>query len=271
MEYFYDTTFHCALYWIKTAQTIADLIDNHLACFELSIEKLKPSFTFVTDFVATMPSVLGASVSPNRVSFFERCVGCGSHQLDTATNHSFDESVSKTSIITWNIWKKLLLFLKRVAWTTKFRPDNHSRKTIQQHSDQASTQLIYSCILFPMSSILFPILIKTRQKQLMMLKTHCAAITHHTDQSTKFLNVSSWFFMHRRCFRNVNLRLSLPCIQVLMNWRKQCANYYMVFNEHRPSNQSWKPIRHLLLKHFSLLTESSTSTFGPRLVSFIQF
>lgn len=49
----------------ETAQSTFHLVGNGLASLHSSIEKLNASFNFLIDFAPSIPSVLGASFSPN--------------------------------------------------------------------------------------------------------------------------------------------------------------------------------------------------------------
>lgn len=60
------------------------MIDKKLVDLNGSVDELEESFTFVTDCASAMPAVPGASVSPHRVPYSKCCVGCFSHQLNTA-------------------------------------------------------------------------------------------------------------------------------------------------------------------------------------------
>lgn len=57
------------------------------------------NFSFVTDCVAIMSRVCGASVSPNQVSFTDCLAGCISHQLSTAMKHVMHSSAIVGSCI----------------------------------------------------------------------------------------------------------------------------------------------------------------------------
>lgn len=58
---------------------------------------MKPYFTFVTDYVATLPVYFGASISLNRFLYSDRWVWCIAHQLNTAMKRRYD-NVTDVSI-----------------------------------------------------------------------------------------------------------------------------------------------------------------------------
>lgn len=81
----------------ESASCLREMMDKQLCEYGCSIETFSHSFTFVTDCAATMPAVFGASVSPNRVPFSEKWIGCIAHQLNTAMKKAYDD-VSDISI-----------------------------------------------------------------------------------------------------------------------------------------------------------------------------
>ena len=97
----------------ESAQAISELLDKNLNQFNSSIEKLKSSFTFVTDCAATMPAVFGASVSPNRVPYSERWVGCMPHQLNTVMKHAFEKVTDSAFENDVGHLKKLIRIFKK--------------------------------------------------------------------------------------------------------------------------------------------------------------
>lgn len=75
----------------ESAHALRDLMDSQLKQFDTSIENLNKEFTFVTDCAATMPTVFGASVSPNRVSYSELWIACIAHQFNTAMKNAYED------------------------------------------------------------------------------------------------------------------------------------------------------------------------------------
>lgn len=61
--------------------------------FNTSAEKLKHSFTFVTDCAAKMAAIFGVSISPSPVPFLDRWIACISHQFKTAIKHAVDNYI----------------------------------------------------------------------------------------------------------------------------------------------------------------------------------
>lgn len=63
----------------ESAESLRGLVDNSLKVYNTCVDHLRDRFTFVIDFAATMAATFGSSVSPNRVPFSERWVGCIPH------------------------------------------------------------------------------------------------------------------------------------------------------------------------------------------------
>ncbi|KAI0567133.1 hypothetical protein FGB62_4g472 [Gracilaria domingensis] len=76
------------------------------------------NFTFVTDCASTMPCIVGASSSSQRVPFSEKLMGCISHQLSTAMKHAMEEQITKKTIIATNLdsVKTIVRIFKQGNW-----------------------------------------------------------------------------------------------------------------------------------------------------------
>jgi hypothetical protein len=59
----------------------------------LSLETLNQSFTFVTDWAATMPRIVDASISEKNFPLSLKWAGCVVHQLDTCLGTAFNASL----------------------------------------------------------------------------------------------------------------------------------------------------------------------------------
>lgn len=89
-----------------------------------SIAEFETRFTAVTDCAATMPKVFGASISPSKVPFSHKWVGCISHQLNTCMKSSITEDVIGRSKISENltIVKSIISTIKHAGLNEKL-PD----------------------------------------------------------------------------------------------------------------------------------------------------
>jgi hypothetical protein len=80
----------------ESALAIRQTIDRALSdqFSGLSLDTLNEKFTFVTDWAATMPRIVGASVSEKIFPLSLKWAGCVVHQLDTCLGAAFNSSLS---------------------------------------------------------------------------------------------------------------------------------------------------------------------------------
>lgn len=112
----------------ETAEEIRKTLDECLvASTGKPLEAYEKNFTFVTDCAATMPCVFGASVSPARVPYCERWVGCISHQLNTAMKNAMKHEGIATSIIGQDLErvKKIVTLFKKASLNAEM-PEGHA-------------------------------------------------------------------------------------------------------------------------------------------------
>lgn len=95
--------------------------------FNISFDRLMKRFTLVTDWAATMPCIVGASASSNRVPFGSKWVGCVVHQLNTILKNVMDEQIKKKSTIATDLEnvKELVRIFKSGSWNSDL-PDGCS-------------------------------------------------------------------------------------------------------------------------------------------------
>ena len=102
------------------------------------MEDFEEKFTFETDCAPTMPKVFGASVSPAKVPYSQRWVGCISHQMNTAMKSAMQHHSIQDSII-----QKDLTNLKSLISTFKHASYNdelmNGYKLIQEVSTRFGT------------------------------------------------------------------------------------------------------------------------------------
>lgn len=100
----------------EIAQALCEMTKKSLEQYDTKIDELSKNFTFVTDRAATIPAVFGSSVSPNRVAYSDRWIGCVSHQLNTAMKYTFaDVSDQGIRNDTENLKKLIRIFKKKRA------------------------------------------------------------------------------------------------------------------------------------------------------------
>lgn len=88
------------------------MMDKKLEDYACSIEIFSGIFTFVADCAATMLAVFGPSVSPYRVPFSDKWVGCIAHQLTTAMKKAFDDVYEESIRADTESLKKLIRVFK---------------------------------------------------------------------------------------------------------------------------------------------------------------
>lgn len=79
-----------------------------------NLSDFEKNFTFVTDCAAVMAKTFGASVSPRRIPFNERWIGCISHQINTTMKNVMESGPINSSEILKNF-----LLVKSIVATCK--------------------------------------------------------------------------------------------------------------------------------------------------------
>lgn len=84
-----------------------------------------------------MPAIFGASVSSNRVPYFDLWAGCISHQLNTAMKYAFENVEDKTFRKYMNHPKKLVRIFKKSGLNEKLPPGKDLKLQVLARSTDA--------------------------------------------------------------------------------------------------------------------------------------
>lgn len=89
--------------------------------YSLKLNNFEQTFISVTDCVATMPCILSASVSSNRVSILERWIECVSRHLKTAMKHAVNDMKNTDMESKIKVLKKIVSLFKEGGLNDKMQ------------------------------------------------------------------------------------------------------------------------------------------------------
>ncbi|KAI0558044.1 Zinc finger BED domain containing protein [Gracilaria domingensis] len=104
---------------VESASALRSAFDHALLTrIGCELDEFMKNFTFVTDCASTMPCIVGASASSQRVPYTEKWMGCISHQLNTVMKHAMEKEMASNSVIAADLLnvKTVVRIFKQGNW-----------------------------------------------------------------------------------------------------------------------------------------------------------